>query len=46
MPEHKLKDFLHQNMSEPPKDFDEQVHLHLARLVAKEEPKMKEPLAL
>lgn len=41
MPEQKLKDFLHQNMSEPPKDFDEQVHLHLARLVAKEEPKMK-----
>ena len=41
MPEQKLKDFLHQNMSEPPKDFDERVHLHLSRLVTKEEPGMK-----
>ena len=41
MPEQKLKNFLYQNMSEPPKDFDERVHLHLSRLVTKEEPKMK-----
>ena len=41
MPEQKLKDFLYQNMSEPPKDFDERVHLHLSRLVTKEEPKLK-----
>lgn len=41
MPEQKLKNFLHQNMSEPPKDFDERVHLHLSRLVTKEEPKVK-----
>ncbi len=41
MPEQKLKDFLHQNMSEPPKDFDERVHLQGSRLVTKEEPKMK-----
>ena len=41
MPEQKLKNFLHQNMPEPPKDFDERVHLHLSRLVTQEEPKMK-----
>ncbi len=41
MPEQQLQNFLHQNMSEPPKEFDERVHLHLARLVTKEEPKMK-----
>ncbi len=41
MPEQKLKNFLYQNMPEPPKDFDERVHLHLSRLVTKEEPKMK-----
>ena len=41
MPEQQLKNFLHQNTTEPPDDFDERVHLHLARLVTKEEPKMK-----
>ena len=41
MSEQKLKNFLHQNISEPPKDFDGRVRLHLARLAAKEEPKMK-----
>ncbi len=41
MPEQKLKDFLHQNMSEPPKGFDERIHLHLSRLITKEESKMK-----
>ncbi len=41
MSEQKLKNFLHQNMPEPPKDFDERVHLIAARLVTKEEPKMK-----
>ena len=41
MPEQKLKNFLYQNTSEPPKDYDERVRLHLARLVTKEEPKLK-----
>ena len=41
MPEQKLEKFLHQNMSEPPKNFDERVHVQLSRLVTKEEPKLK-----
>jgi len=41
MPEQKLKNFLHQNIPEPPEDFDERVHLHLSRLMTKEEPTMK-----
>ncbi len=41
MPEQKLKNYLNQDLSEPPKDFDERVRLHLSRLVTKEEPKMK-----
>ena len=39
MSEQKLKNYMCQNMSEPPAGFDNRVHLSLSRLVAKEEPR-------
>ena len=38
MSEQKLKNYMCQNMSEPPAGFDNRVHLSLSRLVAKGSP--------